>query len=162
MKPREMRATFGRRVHAHTWALLLDKLAMADRTTSDPKRRRDSRSRSPDSSRRSRHRSRSPPLRNSRHDDGGSRRADRDKDRDDRRSKDDDRERRRERERDKRDRRDERSDSEDGAGPPEGVKEIGEDDYFLKATELKLWLWEEKGKVRRCRFPPSRKRWTDP
>ncbi|KAK4330474.1 LOW QUALITY PROTEIN: hypothetical protein RTBOTA2_006135 [Rhodotorula toruloides] len=72
--------------------------------------------------------------------------ADRDKERDDRRSRDDDRDRRREREREKRDRRDERSDSEDDAGPPEGVKELGEDDYFLKATELKLWLWEEKGK----------------
>ncbi|GAA5842747.1 hypothetical protein JCM3766R1_005774 [Sporobolomyces carnicolor] len=30
--------------------------------------------------------------------------------------------------------------------PPAGVAEIGLDDFFIKATELKLWLWEEKGK----------------
>ncbi|GAA5866515.1 hypothetical protein JCM8547_000651 [Rhodosporidiobolus lusitaniae] len=89
-------------------------------------RRRDSRSRSPDSnrhssSRRHRDRSRSP------------RREDKDKDR----------ERRRDRERDRR----ERSPSEDSdVELPHGASEIGDDDYFLKATELKLWLWEEKGK----------------
>ncbi|GAA6007426.1 hypothetical protein JCM11491_004159 [Sporobolomyces phaffii] len=39
------------------------------------------------------------------------------------------------------------SDSEDDdAGPPRGVAEIGVDDFYIKATELKLWLWEEKGK----------------
>ncbi|GAA5917500.1 hypothetical protein JCM5296_001679 [Sporobolomyces johnsonii] len=44
-----------------------------------------------------------------------------------------------------RDRHRDQSESED-EGPPDGVDEIGEDDYFLKATELKLWLWEHKGK----------------
>ncbi|GAA5820229.1 hypothetical protein JCM3770_006069 [Rhodotorula araucariae] len=41
--------------------------------------------------------------------------------------------------------RDDRSESGD-EGPPPGVDEISDDDYFLKATELKLWLWEDKGK----------------
>ena len=40
------------------------------------------------------------------------------------------------------------SESEDENRLPEGVQEIGLDDFYIKATELKLWLWEEKGKVR--------------
>ena len=43
----------------------------------------------------------------------------------------------------------EESDDEEG-GPPEGIGELDESDYFLKSTELKVWLDEEKGKVR-CR-----------
>ncbi|GAA5880797.1 hypothetical protein JCM3774_005754 [Rhodotorula dairenensis] len=44
-------------------------------------------------------------------------------------------------------------------GPPSGVAQIHEDDdYFRKATELKLWLWEEKHKVR----PPFSRLCTDP
>lgn len=41
-------------------------------------------------------------------------------------------------------------DREGGRGaPPDGVAPLDdEDDYFRKATELKLWLWEEKHKVR--------------
>ncbi|KAM0750179.1 hypothetical protein T439DRAFT_247115 [Meredithblackwellia eburnea MCA 4105] len=37
------------------------------------------------------------------------------------------------------------SDSEE-AGPPPGVKELDADDFFLKSTELKVWLDEERGK----------------
>ncbi|KAK4703135.1 hypothetical protein P7C70_g3088, partial [Phenoliferia sp. Uapishka_3] len=37
-------------------------------------------------------------------------------------------------------------DEEDSRGPPEGVAEIDAEDYFLKTTELKVWLDEEKGK----------------
>ncbi|KPV71935.1 uncharacterized protein RHOBADRAFT_56311 [Rhodotorula graminis WP1] len=37
------------------------------------------------------------------------------------------------------------SDDKDG-GPPPGVDELSDDDYFLKATELKLWLYEDRGK----------------
>lgn len=47
-----------------------------------------------------------------------------------------------------RDRDGDRDRGEDGH-PPSGVDELhDEDDYFRKATELKLWLWEEKHKVR--------------
>ncbi|GAA5951072.1 hypothetical protein JCM21900_005715 [Sporobolomyces salmonicolor] len=42
-----------------------------------------------------------------------------------------------------RDRRRDQSVSED-EGPPDGVDELGEEDYFLKATELKLWLYFKK------------------
>ncbi|BGP58136.1 hypothetical protein JCM8202v2_005797 [Rhodotorula sphaerocarpa] len=45
-----------------------------------------------------------------------------------------------------RDRDGDRDRGEDGH-PPSGVDELhDEDDYFRKATELKLWLWEEKHK----------------
>ena len=40
------------------------------------------------------------------------------------------------------------SESEEENRLPEGVQEIGVDDFYIKATELKLWLWKEKGKVR--------------
>ncbi|BGP20017.1 hypothetical protein JCM10213_000601 [Rhodosporidiobolus nylandii] len=100
----------------------------------EERRHRDDRSRSPDrrrdrdedrsSSRRHRSRSRSP--RRSSH-----------RDRDDRDGRD--------RKSSRRDR-DERSESEGDVELPHGAEEIGEEDFFLKATELKLWLWEEKGK----------------
>lgn len=107
-------------------------------TMGDSHRRRDSRSRSPDrdhsSSSRRHHRSRSRSPRRSSHrsrgDDDESR-THKDKDRRDRRSHRD---------------RDDRSDDEGDSGPPEGVDDLSDDDYFLKATELKLWLYEEKGK----------------
>ncbi|GJN93975.1 hypothetical protein Rhopal_007038-T1 [Rhodotorula paludigena] len=44
------------------------------------------------------------------------------------------------------DRRRDRADDSGDEGPPAGVAELDDSDYFLKATELKLWLWEEKGK----------------
>ena len=31
---------------------------------------------------------------------------------------------------------------------PDGVSEISESDYFLKSDEFRVWLKEEKGKVR--------------
>ena len=49
--------------------------------------------------------------------------------------------------RDDRDRDHDDDDREDGGGPPAGVGEIDGEDYFLKTTELKVWLDEEKGKV---------------
>ncbi|GAA5905647.1 hypothetical protein JCM8208_005794 [Rhodotorula glutinis] len=99
--------------------------------TSTSSRRRDSRSRSPD---RRRHRSRSP-RRSSHRDD------DRDRDRDDDRSHRKDKDKHRHR----RDR--SPSADHDGAGgPPPGVDELSDDDYFLKATELKLWLYEDRSK----------------
>ncbi|GAA6039348.1 hypothetical protein JCM8097_002810 [Rhodosporidiobolus ruineniae] len=107
-------------------------------------RRRDERSRSPDRHRSSHHssssrRHRDDRSRSPRRDD-----PDKDRDRDSRRSS------RRSRSPDDRDkRRSKRDDSpsdSDGEPLPHGADEIGEEDYFLKATELKLWLWEEKGK----------------
>ncbi|GAA6021510.1 hypothetical protein JCM10207_005785 [Rhodosporidiobolus poonsookiae] len=112
-------------------------------------RRRDSRSRSPAPNRDShsrRHRSRSrSPRRSSHRDKDRDNRRDRDRDRhdDERRERRRDKERERERDRD-RDREDSGSESE--VELPHGADQLCDDDYFLKATELKLWLWEEKGK----------------
>jgi hypothetical protein len=102
------------------------------------RRHRSERSRSP---RRERHRSRSP-----RRDDTD--RSSRDKDRE--KDKDKDGRRRDDRDRERRKERRERSPSSDEEDVvlPLGAEAIGEEDYFLKATELKLWLWEKKGKVR--------------
>ncbi|GAA5985113.1 hypothetical protein JCM5350_000846 [Sporobolomyces pararoseus] len=108
------------------------------------------------SSRSDRDRSRSPGRR-----EGGEerhrshRRSDKDRERDSTSSrKERDRSRSRSPRRDhhrdsKRSRRERDNDSEseeEESGPPQGVDEIGVDDFFIKATELKLWLWEEKGK----------------
>ncbi|GAA5878121.1 hypothetical protein JCM16303_002853 [Sporobolomyces ruberrimus] len=79
---------------------------------------------------------------------------DRDRDRESRRDRDRSRSPRRDKDKDsKRERRSRKrqdshsgSEDEDDGGPPQGVDEIGVDDFFIKATELKLWLWEEKGK----------------
>ncbi|GAA5855132.1 hypothetical protein JCM9279_001963 [Rhodotorula babjevae] len=98
--------------------------------TSTSSRRRDSRSRSPDRSSR-RHRDRSP--RRSSH---------RDRDHDDH-----DRSHRKDKDKDShRHRRDRSPSNDDGSGPPPGVGDLSDDDYFLKATELKLWLYEDRGK----------------
>ena len=92
--------------------------------TSTSSRRRDSRSRSPDRSSSRRHRS-------------------------SHRDRDDDRSHRRDKAKDEhRHRRDRSPSNDDGGsgGPPPGVDELSDDDYFLKATELKLWLYEDRGK----------------
>lgn len=41
----------------------------------------------------------------------------------------------------------ERSRSSSSEGPPRGVQEITEKDYFLKNDEFRLWLKDEKDKV---------------
>ncbi|GAA5923155.1 hypothetical protein JCM3775_007448 [Rhodotorula graminis] len=101
----------------------------SDYHKSTSSRRRDSRSRSPDRSSSRRHRDRSP--RRSSH-----------RDRDD-----DDRAHRKDKDKDSHRHRRDRSPSDDkDGGPPPGVDELSDDDYFLKATELKLWLYEDRGK----------------
>ena len=35
---------------------------------------------------------------------------------------------------------------------PDGVSEISDSDYFLKSDEFRVWLKEEKGKVRTHTF----------
>ena len=68
----------------------------------------------------------------------------RDRDRSRSPRRDSKRSRRKEKERE----RESASESDEDYRLPEGVQEIGLDDFYIKATELKLWLWEEKGKVR--------------
>ncbi|GAA5930896.1 uncharacterized protein JCM15063_002489 [Sporobolomyces koalae] len=101
-------------------------------------------------SNRDRDRSRSRSPRRHQHSSHSSSTRDRDRSRSPRRDKDRDRDSKgqdRDRRRDKRAKDlDADSDQDDDRGPPDGVDEITSDDFFIKATELKLWLWEEKGK----------------
>ncbi|WVR08142.1 hypothetical protein IAU60_005188 [Kwoniella sp. DSM 27419] len=84
--------------------------------------------------------------------DHGSSRRDRDREhdreRDSRKHRDKERSNSPERKKSKRrDERDEESSDDDGLDLAEmGVKEISEDDYFLKASEFKRWLKEERGR----------------
>lgn len=102
---------------------------------SDSHRRshRDSRSRSPDS--REHHHSSSHSHRERTHKSSSSRR---DRDDDERDSRKDSKRRK---ERDE-------SEGEEDKGPPAGVGLLEESDYFLKSSEFKVYLDEQKGKVR--------------
>lgn len=84
---------------------------------------------------------------------------DRDRDRDRSRSPRRDRDRDSRKSRRKEKERERESESEQENTLPQGVNQIGLDDFYIKATELKLWLWEEKGKVRfsNCIFRIRRK-----
>ncbi|GAA5824708.1 hypothetical protein JCM5353_004417 [Sporobolomyces roseus] len=72
--------------------------------------------------------------------------SNRDRDRDRSRSPRRDRDRDSRRSRRKEKERESESESEQENTLPKGVNQIGLDDFYIKATELKLWLWEEKGK----------------
>ncbi|GAA5979353.1 hypothetical protein JCM11641_005009 [Rhodosporidiobolus odoratus] len=112
---------------------------------SEASRHRGDRSRSPDSNRHrssrrhhSRSRSRSPRRSATRDDRDSQARDDSDRQRKGDRARGSRRSSRRDR--------DQSASEDEVVHLPHGAGEIGEEDYFIKATELKLWLWEEKGK----------------